>query len=168
MQQCCTVSKMVGQHAQENMCPREAFPHCHACAAQNSALRWARAASQRYSERPAVRQISEVSRLNDGCNKGSVNTQQDLSWWRIMYYRRGYHTWDHSDTLKLNQTWEKDPSTRSSKKATVKKQVIFRAIHWPTSRPLILERHPKSCLIWQHIAIVTSSHLLSISVIIIL
>ena len=37
MQQCCTVNKMVGQHAQGNMCPREAFPHCHAYAAQNSA-----------------------------------------------------------------------------------------------------------------------------------
>jgi len=100
---------MVGQHAQGNMRPREAFPHCHACAAQNRSLRWARAASQRYSERPAVRQICKVSRLHNGCNKGSVNTQQDLSEWRTMYHGHGYHTWDHSHTLKLTQTWERTP-----------------------------------------------------------
>ena len=48
------------------MRPREAFPHCHVCAAQNRDLKWARAASQRYSERPAETEISEVSRLHDG------------------------------------------------------------------------------------------------------
>ena len=57
-------------------------------------LRWARAVSQRYSERPAVKEISTVSPLHDGCNKRTVNTQQDLSEWR---------------TLKLTQTWERTP-----------------------------------------------------------
>jgi len=91
------------------MRPREAFPHCHACTAQNRDLRWARAANQRYSERPAVRQISEVSRLHDGCNKGAFNTQQDLSEWRTMYHGHGYHPWDHSATLRLTQTRERTP-----------------------------------------------------------
>ena len=91
------------------MCPREAFPHCHAGAAQNRDLRWARAVSQRYSERPAVREISTVSRLHDGCKKRTVNTQQDLSQWRAMYHGHGDHPWDHSDTLKLTQTWERTP-----------------------------------------------------------
>ena len=40
------------------MCPRQAFPQCHSCAAQNRDLKSARAASQRYSERPGVREIS--------------------------------------------------------------------------------------------------------------
>ena len=109
MQQCCTEHKIVGQHAQGNMCPREAFPHCHACVAQNRALRWARAASQRYSERPAVREISALSRLHDGFNKYTVNTQKDLSEWRTMYHGHGYYPLDHSATLRLTQTREWTP-----------------------------------------------------------
>ena len=105
--QCCTEHKMVGQQAQGNMWPWEAFPHCHAHAAQNRDLRWARAASQRYSETPAIRRISKVSRLHHGCNKRAVNTQEDLSEWQTMYHGHGYHHGDHSDNLKLTQTWER-------------------------------------------------------------
>ena len=88
------------------MCPREALPHCHACAAQNRDLRWTWAASKRYS---AVREISTVSRLHDECNKCTVNTQQDLSEWWTMYQGHGYHPWDHSETLKLTHTWARTP-----------------------------------------------------------
>ena len=67
----------------------------------------------------------------------------------------------HSDQLRVC-------STRSSKRATVKKQVFFRRNHWATSRSLIPEKCPWSILIRHHMAIVMSSHWLSISAITIL
>ena len=55
------------------------------------------------------REISTLSRLHNGCKKRTVNTQQDLSEWRTMYHGHGYLPWDHPDTLKLTQTWERTP-----------------------------------------------------------
>ena len=43
----------------------------------------------------------------------------------------------------INSNYRKDPSTRSSKRATVKKQVFFRRNHCATSRSLILEKYPQ-------------------------
>ena len=134
------------------MCPIKALLHFHACAAQSRNLRWARTASRRYSERPAVTEISKVSRLYDGCNKGTVNIQQDLSHWLTMYHVHGYHPWDHSATLRLTQTRERKPV-----------QDVQRWLMWrnryssggtTVSRSLVVEKCPLSILIWQHMAII--------------
>ena len=140
------------------MCPREA---------QSRDLRWPRAPSQRYSERPAVGEICEASQLHDGCNKGNINTQQDLSECWTMYHRHSYPPWDNCGTLGTIETRERTPVQEVQR--GLLKQEFFRRSHWATSRSLIVQKKcPKSILIWQHMAIMKSSLWLNISEIIIL
>lgn len=94
--QWCTEHKVVGQQTQVYMCPREAQ--------SSTSDEHARAASQRYSERPAVREICEVCQPRDGCNEGTINIQQGLSECWTMNHRHSYQPWDHSGTLRTIQT----------------------------------------------------------------
>ena len=105
-----TSHKVVSQEAYSNMFVEEApSHHCHASAAQTRSLGWARAASQRYSEGPTVREIPKVSLLYDGRDKGTFNPEQDLPEWWTVHRGCGYQPSDYAVSFGGIQTRERTP-----------------------------------------------------------
>ena len=61
------------------MCPRVAFPTVMHVQHKTGISDEQRQQAKGILKKPAVREISEVFRLHDGCIKVTVNTQKDLS-----------------------------------------------------------------------------------------
>lgn len=175
------------------------FPHyCNTSAAQSRFLVWARVASQRNSERPAVRQTHEVPLPLQVPSTSSKTFQCDelcisdgLLTLRLLWHsynnsrmdpstrgprreqlwrNRCSDMWQEQHPRNATSAWPFPDSQLYSLLLEVKGYhdtlTAFRRSHWATSRSLVQEKWHNIIQVWQHMAIMKSSHLLSSIVII--